>query len=304
MFRKSLVILSLFAVFIIPLLDISVINLQDKFFEPLSAQGPNNTGSGIQNNTAESTTPLDRSLIAKLLADNLENRLNKSATILEITGELPQVKNVSYANLISSELHGIPKDLDIAKRKVAQNILATDKDLQLIFFTMPNGDLYTLEPYSRQQNLTRNNFAFRDYYKGAVSTGNTYLGNVIISSSSGLPQSNIAVPVYNSTSNNNTNGSNGKMTLVGLWGGGLNLTDGERIVYVDQNGQKVADSNMESFRTNQNESFAKLQAFNKVLQEQKPGSSIEMIDGIRMLVFYEPVQFHSTIWAVLLLKPF
>jgi hypothetical protein len=316
MFRKSLVILSLFAVFIIPLLDISVINLQDKFFEPLSAQGPNNTGSGIQNNTAESTTPLDRSLIVKLLADNLENRLNKSATILEITGELPQVKNVSYANLISSELHGIPKDLDIAKRKVAQNILATDKDLQAIFFVMPNGDLYTLEPYSRQQNLTRNNFAFRDYYKGAVSTGDTYLGNVIISASSGLPQSNIAVPVYNSTSNNNTNGSNGKMTLVGLWGGGLdltvfsevlqslNLTDGERIVYVDQNGQKVADSNKESFRTNQNESFANLQAFNKVLQEQKPGSSIETIDGIRMLVFYEPVQFHSTTWAVLLLKPF
>ncbi|HKG71763.1 MAG TPA: hypothetical protein VKA87_07680 [Nitrososphaeraceae archaeon] len=92
MFRKSLVILSLFAVFIIPLLDISVINLHDKFFEPLSAQGPNNTGSGIQNNTVESTTPLDRSLIVKLLADNLENRLNKSATILEITGELPQVK--------------------------------------------------------------------------------------------------------------------------------------------------------------------------------------------------------------------
>src|SRR5215207_9059761 len=316
MFKGSLVMLSLLTMFIILSLDTSTRNLQDKFFEPVSAQGFNNTRSGIQNETAESTTPTDRSLIVKLLADNLENRINKSAAILDITGELPQVKNVSYANLISSELHGIPKDLDIAKRKVAQNILATDKDLQLIFFTMPNGDVYMVEPYSRQQNLTRNNFAFRDYYKGAVSTGDTYLGNVIISSSSGLPQSNIAVPVYNSTSNNNTNGSNGKMTLVGLWGGGLNLTvfsevlqslnltDGERIVYVDQNGQKVADSNMESFRTNQNESFAKLQAFNKVLQEQKPGSSIEMIDGIRMLVFYEPVQFHSTIWAVLLLKPF
>jgi hypothetical protein len=28
-----------------------------------------------------------------------------------------------------------------------------------------------------------------------------------------------------------------------------------------------------------------------------------MINGIRMLVLYEPVQFHSTTWAVLLLKP-
>ena len=60
--------------------------------------------------------------------------MNKSAAILEITGELPQVKSVSYANSISSKLHGIPKDLDIAKRKLAQDILASDKDLQLIFF--------------------------------------------------------------------------------------------------------------------------------------------------------------------------
>ena len=313
----SLVItLCLLTIFIILSLDIGTVNIQDKFFETASAQVFNNTKSVIQNKTAESTIPADRSLLVKLLADDLENRLNKSAAILEITGELPQVKNVSYASSISSELHGIPKDLDIAKRKVAHDILATDKDLQLIFFLMPNGDMYMEEPYSRQQNLTGNNFAYRDYYKGAVSTGDTYLGNVVISASSGLPQSNIAVPLYSSASDRNANRNNtNNMTLLGLWSGGLNLTefsktlqslnltDGERIVYVDQNGQKVADSNKQSFRTNQNESFANLQAFNNALQEQKPGSVMEMINGTRMLVFYEPVQFHSTTWAVLLLTP-
>jgi hypothetical protein len=307
----------LLTIFIILSLDIDTVNLQDKFFEPASAQGFNNTKSEIHNETAESTIQADRTLMVKLLADNLENRLNKSAAILEITGELPQVKNVSYASSISSELHGIPKDLDIAKRKVAHDILAYDKDLQPIFFLMPNGDMYIEEPYSRQQNLTRNNFAFREYYKGAISTHDTYLGNVVISASSGLPQSYIAVPLYSSASDNNSNrnNSNNNMTLLGIWSGGLNLTvfsetlqslnltNGERIVYVDQNGQKVADSNKQSFRTNQNESFANLQAFNNALQEQKPGSVVEMINGIRMLVFYEPVQFHSTTWAVLLLKP-
>ena len=105
------------------------------------------------------------------------------------------------------------------------------------------------------------------------------------------------------------------MTLLGIWSGGLNLTefseslqslnltDGERIVYVDQNGQKVADSNKQLFRTSHNESFANLQAFNNALREQKSGSVMEMINGTRMLVFYEPVQFRSTTWAVLLLKP-
>jgi hypothetical protein len=298
-------------------LDIGTVDLEDKFFETASAQVFNNTGSGILNKTAESTISADRSLFVKLLADNLENRLNKSAAILEITGELPQVKNTSYASSISSELHGIPKDLDIAKRKVAQDIIASDKDLQQIFFLMQNGDTYMEEPYSRQQNLTGLNFAFRDYYKGAVSTGDTHLGNIVISASSGLPLSVLAVPLYSSTSNNTNNGnrSNSNTTLLGIWSGGLNLTefseslqslnltDGERIVYVDQNGQKAADSNKQLFRTNQNESFANLQAFNNTLQEQKSGSVMEMINGTRMFVFYEPVQFHSTTWAVLLLKP-
>ena len=307
MFRRSFVSLILLTMFIILLLDVRTVNLQDKFFEPASAQGFNNNTSGIQNETAESTTPL----IVKLLADNLENRLNKSAAILEIAGELPQVKNLSYANSVSSELHGIPKDIDIAKRKVAQDILTADRDLQVINLLMPNGDTYMVEPYSRQQNLTGFNFAFRDYYKGAVRMADTYLGEVFISASSGLPQSNIAVPLYSSASNNNSS----NMTLLGVWAGGLNLTtlsetlqslnltNGERIVYIDQNGHKVADSDKQSFRTNQNESFSNLQAFNKVLQEQKPGSAIETINGTRMLVFYEPVQFHSTTWAVLLMKP-
>ena len=316
-FIRALVItLSLLTISIIPLLDVGTVNLQDKFFEPANAQGLNNiTRSEIQNGTAESAMTTDRSILVKLLADNLENRLNKSAAILEITGELPQVKNVSYASSISSELHGIPKDLDIAKRKVAHDILATDKDLQLIFFLMPNGDMYMEEPYSRQQNLTGNNFAFRDYYKGAINIGDTYLGNVVISASSGLPQSNIAVPLYSSSIDNNGNKNNtNNMTLLGIWSGGLNLpvfsetlqslnlTDGERIVYVDQNGQKVADSSKQSFRTYHNESFANLQAFNNAIQ-QKLGSVMEMINGTRMLVFYEPVQFHTTTWAVLLLKP-
>jgi hypothetical protein len=207
-------------------LDIGTVNLKDKFFETATAKIFNNIGSVIQNKTAESTIPADRSLIVKLLADNLENRINKTAAILEITGELPQVKNVSYASSISSELYGIPKDLDIAKRKVAQDILAFDKDLQLIFFLMPNGDNYIEEPYSRQQNLTILNFAYRDYYKGAISTGDSYLDNVIISASSGLPISILAVPLYSSSTSNNTingNRSNSNTTLLGIWSGGLNL---------------------------------------------------------------------------------
>ena len=207
-------------------------------------------------------------LITNILAKNLENRIQKAGAILEITSKLPQVRDAPYADLLNqtlTKLHGIPQQADIEKRKVAQDILIADKDFEVIFFLMPNGDMYMDEPYYRQQNLTRDNFAFRDYYKGAVNTGNTYLGNAIISASSGLPQTNIALPVYSLKDNS---------TLAGIWAGSidfsvldkelqsLNLTsldDNARVVYVDSNGQNVADSDVNKSAIP--ESFANLNSF-------------------------------------------
>jgi hypothetical protein len=243
----------------------------------------------------------------RVLANELETRINKSGAILEITSKLPQVSSTPFASSISPELPGIPEDADMPKRKVAQDILDTDKDFQVISFLMPNGDMYLIEPYSRQENLTTNNFAFRDYYRGAVDTHNTYLGNVIISASSGRPQTNIAVPIFSE--------NNG--TLIGVWASGLNLTNfskslqslnltnNERVVYVDQQGQKIADSNNQSLlRPNsQNESFADLQSFKNAINGES-GTLIEIINGTQMLVSYHPVKAFSTVWAVLAIQPY
>ena len=243
----------------------------------------------------------------RVLADELETRINKSGEILEITSKLPQVSSTPFASSISPELHGIPEDADMPKRKVAQDILDTDKDFQVIVFLMPNGDVYLVEPYSRQENLTANNVAFRDYYRGAVDTHNTYLGNVIISASSGRPQTNIAVPIFSE--------NNG--TLIGVWAGGLNLTNfskslqslnltnNERVVYVDQQGQKIADSNNQSLlRPNSlNESFADLESFKNAVNGES-GTLIESINGTKMLVSYHPVKVFSTVWSVLAIQPY
>jgi len=253
----------------------------------------------------------DKTLTVSLLADNLENRLNKSAAILEITSKLPEVKNLTYASSLNQtlrSLHGIGRDLDIQKRKVAQNILSVDKDFETIFFLMPNGNIYMQEPYSRQLNLTKTSFDFRDYYKGAVITHMTYLGNVIISASSGLPQANIAVPIYSAENNNSK-------SLVGIWAGGLNLrifskslqslnlTNNERIVYVDYHGQKIADSNKKQEIIKKNESFANLQSFKNAVAG-KSGSIIEVINGTKMLVSYHAVNAIQTRWVILDIQPY
>jgi hypothetical protein len=262
------------------------------------------------NNTTNSKNIQNNILITNILAKNLEDRIQKAGAILEITSKLPQVRDVPYANLLNqtlNTLHGISENSDVDKRKIAQDILSNDKDFGAIFFLMANGDVYLVEPYKRQLNLTTNNFSFRDYYKGAVNTSNTYLGNVIISASTGLPQVNIATPVFVEDSMLASN-----KTLIGIWAGSLNLTafseplqalnltNGLRIVYVDQFGQKIADSDINKSTTP--ESFANLKSFKAAIGGQT-GSTIDAVNNTKMLVTYQPVNaFHNT-WVVLLMQP-
>ena len=143
----------------------------------------------------------NNSLVTNIFAKNLENHIQKAAAILEITSKSPQVRDIPYAHLLNqilNTLHGIPHYADTEKRQVAKNIIiASNSDLYKIYFIMPNGDMYFLEPYSTQQTLTKNNYAFRDYFQGAIKTKDTYLGNVIIATAASHPrEAVIAIPVY------------------------------------------------------------------------------------------------------------
>lgn len=247
--------------------------------------------------------------ITKLLASNLENRLQEAGSVLQMTSKLPQVNNTSFAHLLNqtlATLHGIPKDADIQKRHVAQVVLSDYKDLQVIVFIMPNGNVYFEEPYSRQQALTTNNLAFRDYFQGAVKSHSTFLGNVIISVSSGQRQALIAVPIYSEGNNS---------TLIGVWAGGidfqilnedlqgLNLSAGERVVYVGSTGVKIADSDV---NRSDAESFANLKGFKNAISGRSGSNIEEVMSGTTMtkvLVTYYPVKIFQNTWAVLLIQP-
>ncbi|HZD35269.1 MAG TPA: cache domain-containing protein [Nitrososphaeraceae archaeon] len=245
--------------------------------------------SQYQNNT----------LNVKLLADGLEKRLKDATAILEITGNLHEIKSTPDASLLNKHDTGIPEDSELEKRGIAKNVLSTFEDFEAIFFLMPNGELYLEEPFSAQENLTTSNFGFRGYYKGAVNTGETYLGDVIMSAASGLPQAEIAVPLY----------SPNNQSLIGLWIGAvdldlleeqlrsLDLTQNERVIYVDSNGTKVADSEKDSATTT-SAPFSDLRSLKNALRGQS-GTIIENLNGTEVSVSYHPVKALQNTWAVL-----
>jgi Cache domain len=242
----------------------------------------------------------------QILANSLEKRLKDIAAMLEITGNLSQVRSTSNASMLNftlETLHGIPEDVDLEKRSIAQDIISNYDDVQVIIFLMPNGDVYLEQPYSRQQNLVSDNLSFRDYYRGAVDTNSTYLGNVIKSASSNQTEALIAVPLY-SVSNK---------SLLGVWAGGidfrilneelqsLNLIDNERVVYVDGNGTKIADSDRKR-ALNTSESFSKLESFQDAMNG-KFGSMKEEVSQTPMVVSYYPIEALQNKWAVLWMRP-
>jgi hypothetical protein len=267
----------------------------------------NNTGSSNSTIFAASSIATD-SLITNILAKNLEDHLKKAGAILEITSKLPQVRNVFYGHLLNqtlNTLHGIPEYADTEKRQVAKNIVVSNGDLREVFFLMPNGDAYLFEPYPTQQNLIANNFAFRDYFQGAIKTNDVYLGNVMnTKTASSFRGGAIAVPVYAYPMHNST--------ISGVWVGGidfkvfdkdlqsLNLPLSERVVYTGYKGQKIADSDINKSKTA--ESFATLNSFKNAINGTS-GSTIDTVDNTKMLVTYHPVEvFHNT-WTVLLMQP-
>jgi hypothetical protein len=271
---------------------------------PSSAQiSPKMNGNNSNTTIFENNVHQGQNYV-KLLAQDMKNRLEKAAVILERTGLLPEVKNLTSVNMLGQTIeqsNGIPQNADIPKREVAKDILEKYGEFQVVFFLRPNGDIYIEEPYSLQKNLSKTNFAFRDYYKGVITNNDTFLGNLIVSASSGQKQAVMAVPIYS--------GANGSLT--GIWAGGLNmskfneslqllnLTHNERIVYVDNLGQKVADSNVNKSKTP--ESFATLQRFKNAMNGQS-SSIVDTVNNTKMLVTYQPVKVFNNTWAVLLMQ--
>ena len=294
---------AIFSILFILLSYICFVNLDGIFFNHVSAQVSVITNN---NTTNSNSTQNNISLITNILADNLENRIQKAGAILEITSKLPQVRNLPYAYLLNqtlNTLHGIPQFADIEKRQLGMNIISNNNDLYEIFFIMPNGNMYFLEPYSIQKTLGKNNYAFRDYFREAIKGNDTYLGNGLnTAAASGIRTAQIAVPVYSLKDNS---------TIAGVWASSidfnvlnkelqsLNLTslgDSTRVVYVDSKGQKIADSDIT--KSTIPESFSTLKGFRAAVSGQT-GSTIEKVDNKNMLVAYQPVNaFHNT-WVVL-----
>lgn len=244
-----------------------------------------------------------------LISKVLEREIEKVSAIIDIASKIPDVRNIPYANLLnkSTEIYnGIPEGKDIKKREIFKDILSKYPDISAMTLLMPNGDVYAEEPFSLQENLTDTNFAFRDYFKGAIDSKNMFMGDLIISAATGLPITVIAVPIYSDNKNENN--------LTGILLGildfvymnkflqSINFSNSERMMFLDHFGNTIYDS-YDIDKMNQSLVFSNLQSFQNAISGIS-GSIIEPVNNTKMIISYYPVKAVQNTWVILSMKPY
>jgi PAS domain S-box-containing protein len=255
----------------------------------------------IQNSKLYQLTIDRRNTDLDNLATVLGDRLNSTFDIIVSTSGLPSITPPPEINLINKQLHGISQNDDLSRREVANEILQNVKDLETIRFLLPNGDMYMLEPYSNQLNISQDNYAGFDYYKGVTTTQKPYLSEVYQSQTTGHNTTVVAAPVFS---------HNG--TLIGIWGGAIRLQFIQDymsthylgkvsfVAVLDQYGNVVNRINQPILP---DISLKDLDISKKALNGET-GSEFETIGNTKMFVSYHPIKTPSSTWAIIVLRSY
>lgn len=303
-YRTEIIVGYLLMIFVSYYLDLNALNANafetanrsHGSIDTLHSNLPYKLNRSLENKTKENESS-DKQNNTRLLAEFFESSIHRITSLIESTSREPAVRNISFAGLISTDMMGIPKDSDIEKRKIADSLLEVP-GLGSVYFTMPNGDVYLGEPYLRQKQLPRLNFADRDWHKGVFTTNDTYISSVFTSASIHAPAIAIAVPVYGDDSNK---------TVIGYWVGIVNIEkvwgiisdkfvpSSEELIVFDDKRNLIFDSK----RHNHSEIITRSTSFKNdsgTLSTDK--SMIKKLEGNQLTVSY-PIKVGSRTWLAM-----
>jgi signal transduction histidine kinase len=239
----------------------------------------------------------------QLLSSRFELRIQYITGIIELASQTyPLTEPPSSLSLISDQLKGIPQDADPTKREFARHLLEKKFDFDYVFYAVPNGDIYFLEPFQSQIKLSQLNFAFRDWYNGVVNTGATYVSEVYVSANEKHNVVGISAPIRSDVGD----------SMNGIFVGALNLGTlqeslasvalgkNEYLLIVDHNGNIVADSR-------KSESDTQIRKFSLDFAQSNAdeiNTSVQEIDGVKMLVVSKTMPIGTHKWLVLSAQPY
>jgi len=245
-----------------------------------------------------------KAVTANVLASRFQLRIADATSALEIAARSEEFASADSLDAVSEQYKGLPIGYEEEKRKIAKDVLEEYDSFETFAFALPNGDIYFVEPHDRQLSLPRLNYADRDWHRMPIATGQPFAADALISTATDHRVIPIGIPVYADES------------LVGVVVGAmdlenlesqlrseLNLSDNNRVVYVDDKGNAIEDLSSTSSDTYTSiASLAHLQSVKKVIGGEA-GHLIESIDSNDILTVYRPTTIDGRNWGVLVMQP-
>lgn len=122
----------------------------------------------------------------QLIINHKQNRVNILQTVIDerfsldiaiIEGMLSHsiTTKFSETDKIDPQLNGIPEFVELDQRSELRQLLQKNPKFESVGLFLPNGDIYLAEPFSSQLNLPKQNYAFRDWYRGAMMNNGIYI---------------------------------------------------------------------------------------------------------------------------------
>jgi diguanylate cyclase (GGDEF)-like protein/PAS domain S-box-containing protein len=108
--------------------------------------------------------------LVRSIAVSMEDRVNEARSLLEYTSQMDEFARLDSLDAVQRELNGIPLNLETAKRKTLDTLLAKTHAITTVFILLPNGDHYLSHPFSVQRSLKKYNLADRAYFQEANRT--------------------------------------------------------------------------------------------------------------------------------------
>lgn len=238
-----------------------------------------------------------------IFSNMIQQELNHIGQMVQFSSIHNAVKSNPHIEKIQPEINGIPENIDLERRNIGKELIRCCPEIYLARFTIPNGDTYLMEPYSRQLTLSEFNAkdAQLDWFRGVTEFNTLYFSEVFTGFAVKENTLVIANPVYSND------------TIIGIWSVAVNLNfmkthveesginHNTRVLVIDHTGSIVLDSFEE--RTPTKITVLDNDVFLQPLSGRSGSDTIE-IEGVKNFIVYTPVQIGNHVWGIVTLEPY
>lgn len=118
--------------------------------------------------------------MTRLIQENYQSKLQSLIQKGDLIAHDSRLQKLEDLDKIDYDLHGIPLDYEYEKRRLFDEIRKLDATISAVFIMSSKGEMYMVEPFETQLNLSKSVFRDREYYSKVMETHETVISETFV----------------------------------------------------------------------------------------------------------------------------